>query len=165
MPYFSWSYSFSHFVFHGELMQIAIISVGNEGHMIAIWDNRLSIGNAAIDGEHRLVLNLLNELEVAFAVTAPAVVVEKALEALVNAVDRHFARNESRAEGPMGRHVAFSAKVHRLLRQWRDGDRQCIDRRVLLDLGRRWIDHMGCREAPCVPKRPKHGTLGQSAVI
>ncbi|RAU22877.1 hypothetical protein CU669_05700 [Paramagnetospirillum kuznetsovii] len=123
--------------------------------MIAIWDNRLSVGDAAIDAEHRLVLNLLNELDVAFAVNAPPVVVEKALEALVRAVDRHFARDADEPVGPVGRHLAFATKVARLLDNWRQGDHRAIDRRSLLDLGRRWIDHMGYRESPGVPARSR----------
>ncbi|TAN80066.1 MAG: hypothetical protein EPN20_00160 [Magnetospirillum sp.] len=120
--------------------------------MIATWDNRLSIGDAAIDSEHRLVLNLLNELDVAFAVTAPAEVVQKALEALVRAVDRHFARNGLTAVGPaghrIGEHAALAAKVHRLLEDWRDGTLEGVEHRTLMTLGRRWIDHMGRHEAP-----------------
>jgi hemerythrin len=113
--------------------------------MIAIWDNRLSVGEAAIDAEHRLVLNLLNELDVAFSVKAPAKVVEKAMESLVRAVERHFARDAA-TYGPVGRHEAYLAKVRRLLDAWRSGDHRAVDRRTLMDLARRWIDHIGRRE-------------------
>ena len=120
--------------------------------MIAIWDNRLSTGNTAIDAEHRLVLNLLNELNVAFTVQVPRVVIQKALETLVRAVDRHFARDGLPTVGtgrdsPIRDHAAFSVAVHRLLNDWRDGTLQTIDRRTLVSLGSRWIDHMGRREA------------------
>ncbi|OAN46652.1 hypothetical protein A6A04_05955 [Paramagnetospirillum marisnigri] len=114
--------------------------------MIAIWDNRLSVGDAGIDAEHRLVLNLLNELDVVFAVAAPRVVVEKALEALVRAVSRHFARDAS-ADGPVRTHMAYQARVERLLRDWHSGELPVIDRSTLLSLGRGWIDHIGRREA------------------
>lgn len=114
--------------------------------MIAIWDNRLAIGDAAIDAEHRHVLNLLNELDVALSVKAPEVVVEKALETLVKTVERHFARDRRRGLGPPAVHAAFTAKVQRLLADWRAGDHRAVDHRVLLGLGRRWLDHMGRSE-------------------
>ncbi len=119
--------------------------------MIAIWDNRLSTGDDAIDAEHRLVLSLLNELHVAFTVKAPRVVVQKALEALVRAVDHHFARTDLASVGSderhaIGEHAAFAVTVHRLLEDWRSGTLQAIDRRTLMHLGGRWIDHMGRHE-------------------
>ncbi|MDO8608471.1 MAG: hypothetical protein Q7R40_18220 [Phaeospirillum sp.] len=128
--------------------------------MIVIWDKRLSTGDAAIDAEHRLVFDLLNELDVACAVTAPAVVVQKTLEALARTVDRHFGRN-----GPsehMGGHAALASKVHRLLADWQGGIIQEIDRRTLMNLGRCWIDHMGRREciAPAPGYRPNSSSSG-----
>ena len=113
--------------------------------MIAIWDNRLAIGDTAIDAEHRMVLNLLNELHVAFTVRVPKVVVLRALETLTRTVDRHFARDGFRDTG-ISEHAAFSAMVHRLLADWRSGEIQEIDRRTLMNLANRWIDHMGRRE-------------------
>lgn len=127
--------------------------------MIAIWDNRLSTGNAAIDAEHRLVLNLLNELHVAFTVNAPAVVVGMALDSLVRAVDRHFARDGlsavgSEPDGPIREHAAITATVHRLLADWRSGAIRVIHRRSLMNLASRWIAHMGRHETRSAPARP-----------
>lgn len=119
--------------------------------MIATWDNRLAIGDTAIDAEHRMVLNLLNELHVAFTVRAPRVVVQRALETLSRTVDRHFAR-DGLTESRYGEHEAFAAMIHRLLADWRDGEIQEIDRRTLMNLAHRWIDHMGRRETPA--RRP-----------
>ncbi|CAA7612425.1 hypothetical protein [Magnetospirillum sp. SS-4] len=114
--------------------------------MIAIWDNRLSSGNSIIDAEHRLVLDLLNELDVAFAVGAPDEVVERALDALVRGIGRHFARDGQSPSGRVAEHAAIAACAHRLLHDWRAGTARAIDRRTLLNLSRRWIDHMGRRE-------------------
>lgn len=124
-----------------------------DGCMIAIWEQRLSTGDKVIDAEHRLVLNLLNELSVALTVNAPAVVVQKALEALVRAIDRHFARDGLTAVGsveraPIGEHAALAAKAHRLLADWQSGTVTKLERRSLLSLGQRWIGHMGRHEAP-----------------
>ena len=133
------------------------------GTMIAIWDSRLSTGDAAIDAEHRLVLNLLNELHIAFTVKAPRVVVQKALEALVGAAERHFSRtgpvfgspaNRAEPGAVIGEHAAFAATVHHLLADWRAGSLQAIDRRTLMNLGRRWISHMGRHETFTRQARP-----------
>lgn len=111
--------------------------------MIAIWDAHLSVGDPLLDAEHRRVVALLNELGVALAVGAPALVVEKALETLVRTIDTHFARDERM----VGEHVALSASAHRLLEEWRHGRREVLDRRALVGLAGRWIAHMGRREA------------------
>jgi hypothetical protein len=116
------------------------------GIMIAIWENRLSTGNSIIDAEHRQVLNLLNELDVAFAVGAPGVVVERALDTLVRAIERHFARDGLPASRRGGDHAAIASTARKLLQDWRDGAIHSIDRRTLLNLGRRWICHIGRRE-------------------
>ncbi|MBV5325996.1 MAG: hypothetical protein J0626_12465 [Rhodospirillaceae bacterium] len=113
--------------------------------MIATWDNRLMTGDRAIDAEHRVVLNLLNELHVASTVRAPMVVVQKALESMTGIVDRHFARC---GPSPGGDHTAFAAAVHRLAADWRSGAIRDLDRRTLMNLARRWIDHIGRHEAP-----------------
>jgi hypothetical protein len=115
------------------------------GSMIAIWDHRLAMGNSAIDAEHRLVLNLLNELAVAASVDAPRLVVEKALETLVRITDRHFARD---GQVRVPNHVAFAQAVHRLLDDWRNRRLARLDRRALLRLGQRWLGHMGRHETP-----------------
>lgn len=113
--------------------------------MIAIWDNRLSMGDHAIDAEHRLVLNLLNELAVALSVNAPRLVVEKALESMARATDRHFARDGSQR---VADHMAFAQTVHRLLADWRAGRQDVLNRSTLLRLGQRWLAHMGRHETP-----------------
>ena len=94
-----------------------------------------------------MVLNLLNELHVAFTVRVPKVVVLRALETLARTVDRHFSRDDL-AGARHTDHAAFVAMVHRLLADWRDGSIQQIDRRTLMALARRWIDHMGRHERP-----------------
>lgn len=110
--------------------------------MIAIWDAHLSVGDALLDAEHRRVVAILNELAVALSVRAPAVVVEKALEALVRTIEEHFARDKR----TVGEHAALSASARRLLEEWRHGRRDVVDRRALVGLAGRWIGHMGRRE-------------------
>ncbi|CAA7624526.1 conserved hypothetical protein [Candidatus Terasakiella magnetica] len=111
--------------------------------MIVIWDNRLSVGDVVLDAEHRRVVSLLNELDVALTVNAPAVVVEKALEALTRAIDSHFQRDAE--TGRVGEHAALAARAHRLLQDWRCGN-HVVDRRSLMTLGQRWVSHIGRRE-------------------
>ena len=74
-----------------------------------------------------------------------AAVVQKALESMTGIVDRHFARC---GPSPGGDHTAFAATVHRLAADWRSGTIQDLDRRTLMNLARRWIDHIGRHEAP-----------------
>ncbi|EME70565.1 hypothetical protein H261_07358 [Paramagnetospirillum caucaseum] len=110
--------------------------------MIAIWDTRFSVGNALADAEHRQVISVLNEIDVARTVGAPPEVVEKALETLARTIDAHFARDDT----PRSEHLALSASARRLLDSWRNGAPGALERRVLVNLARRWIDHMGRHE-------------------
>ncbi|MEO0036005.1 MAG: hypothetical protein RLZZ501_2028 [Pseudomonadota bacterium] len=114
--------------------------------MIAIWDGSLSVGDVTLDAEHRLVVDLLNELDVALAVGAPFAVVEMALDALGRTVAGHFAR--SAGPHPPGEHDRILGRVRQVQQAWLLGQRQRVDRRALLDLGRRWIAHIGRHEPP-----------------
>lgn len=111
--------------------------------MIAIWDARFSVGNALADAEHRQVISILNEIDVARSVGAPPEVMGKALETLVRAIDAHFAHDPA----PRGDHLAIAASARRLLESWKDGLPNALERRVLVNLARRWINHMGRRES------------------
>lgn len=111
--------------------------------MIAIWDSRFSVGNALADAEHRQVISILNEVEVARSVGAPPEVIGMALESLVRTIDAHFARDRS----PCGEHNAIAASAHRIRASWQAGACNTLDRRTLVNLARRWIDHMGRRES------------------
>ncbi|WP_148207269.1 hypothetical protein [Paramagnetospirillum magneticum] len=117
--------------------------------MIAIWDNRYSVGHARVDAEHRQVISLLNEIDVARSVGAPPVVVEMALETLLRTIVAHFARDEV----PQGDHMAIIASARRLLDGWRGGKPEALERRALVNLARRWIGHMGRREASLPSQR------------
>jgi len=117
--------------------------------MIAIWDASLSVGDGTIDGEHRLVMNLLNELDVALAVGAPFAVIDKALEALDRGVARHFARSAQPV--PAAEHAYIQTWVRDLRLAWGGGQRERVNRRALMDLGRRWIAHIGRNEPPRRP--------------
>jgi hypothetical protein len=110
--------------------------------MIAIWDSRFSVGNALADAEHRQVISILNEIHVACSVGAPPEVIEMALESLVRNIDAHFARDTA----PCGEHGAIAASAHRIRASWQAGAHNALGRRTLVNLARRWIDHMGRRE-------------------
>ncbi|WP_096703918.1 hypothetical protein [Magnetospirillum sp. 15-1] len=111
--------------------------------MIAIWDARFSVGNVQADAEHRQVISILNEIDVARSVGAPPEVVEQALETLVRTIVIHFAHDEA----PRSDHMAIIASARRLLDSWRNGTPGALERRVLVNLARRWINHMGRRES------------------
>ncbi|MBI3446544.1 MAG: hypothetical protein HY055_14600 [Magnetospirillum sp.] len=113
--------------------------------MIAIWDKRLSVGDSVLDAEHRQVISLLNEIAVASSVGAPAIIIQKALESLSRAIDRHFARDEY----PHGEHAAIAALARRLC----EAGPPTADRRALMNLARRWLDHMGRREPDITQQR------------
>lgn len=112
--------------------------------MIAIWEASLSVGDGAVDGEHRLVMNLLNELDVALTVKAPFTVIDKALEALDRGVTRHFAR--SATPTPTREHAYIQSRVRQLRLAWSTGQPGGLDRPALMEVGRRWIAHIGRSE-------------------
>jgi len=112
--------------------------------MIAIWEAGLSVGDGAVDDEHRLVVNLLNELDVALTVKAPFTVIDKALEALDRGVTRHFAR--SAAPIPAREHAYIQSRVRQLRIAWSTGQHDGLNRPALMEVGRRWIAHIGRSE-------------------
>ncbi len=117
--------------------------------MIAIWDSRFSVGNALADAEHRQVISILNEIDVARSVGAPSEVVGMALESLVRNISAHFVRDKS----PCGEHTAIAVAAHRIRASWQAGAGNALERRTLVNLARRWIDHMGRRENVHTPHR------------
>jgi len=110
--------------------------------MIAIWDQRLSVGDGSIDAEHRQVINLLNEIDVALTVQAPREVIERAIEALVVAIERHFSVHGTFLTGE---EMTLLTSARRLFAEWREGRRLTLDRRVLTHMAARWVGHMGRR--------------------
>ncbi|KIL97385.1 hypothetical protein CCC_00446 [Paramagnetospirillum magnetotacticum MS-1] len=117
--------------------------------MIAIWDNRYTVGNALADAEHRQVISLLNEIDVARSVGAPPEVIGKALETLVRSIESHFAGDQP----PQREHAAIIMSARRLLTSWQSRAPGAIERRALINLARRWFDHMGRNERVMTSQR------------
>jgi len=112
--------------------------------MIAVWHERLSVGDRLIDAEHRRVINLLNEIDVAVRVGAPGAVIEQALRRVVRHIDDHF-----HADGEHGPPAHSMIRLHarRLLDDWRAGHTGDINRRRLRRLADSWIGHFGRYES------------------
>jgi hypothetical protein len=117
--------------------------------MIAIWDPRYSVGNALADAEHRQVISILNEIDVARSVGAPRIVVKMALETLVRTIESHFTRDRE----PQGDHLAIASAARRLLDAWHENSHAALERRILVNLAQRWIAHIGRRQGTLPAQR------------
>jgi hemerythrin-like metal-binding protein len=119
--------------------------------MIVQWREQFAHGRAAIDADHRMVVDMINELDVALAVASPPEVVGRALDVLAQRIAEHFRRED--AELPAGDgaqlparpndHQEILARACRLRDDWRQGACTDFDRGQLLALARWWVSHIG----------------------
>lgn len=120
--------------------------------MIVQWREQFAHGSAAIDTDHRVVIDMINDLDVAIAVASPPEVVARVLDAMAERIADHLRREDGAAAAGGGREIL--ARVCQLRDDWRRGTRTRLDRGQLVALGRRWVSHIdavgtgSCLSAP-----------------
>ena len=118
--------------------------------MIVEWEECEVTGIARVDADNRMVVALVNELEVALAVDSPAEVMAATFDALIRQVDEHFGREEAafaglaamRADGHAAEHRAIAALTRELKAAWRAGGPGALDDQALRRFARAWLHHI-----------------------
>jgi hemerythrin len=118
--------------------------------MIIEWKSSFSSGHPLIDSDHRMVIDLLNELDVALAVVAPPEVITTALRTLERRIDEHFQREELHfhalpqddAQHHSTEHADLRNRIAVLLDDWQNGSGAQLDRSQLLSLAHWWTAHI-----------------------
>ncbi|MBC7906235.1 MAG: hypothetical protein H7Y60_05745 [Rhodospirillaceae bacterium] len=116
--------------------------------MLVHWHEDFEVGHAQSDGEHRHVVDLLNELDLCLASGAVAAVVDRALGRLVAAVEMHFRHEEIESIDAVhqAEHDELLGRVLQLHDDWRAGVRM-LDRQILINLARWWLTHVRAHDA------------------
>lgn len=110
------------------------------------WDQSYSVGSAMLDSDHRILLNLLNQLHDATDTGQSRDVVTSVLSVLAEYTEHHFRREElvMTQIGFPGRdehertHRALEATVRDIHRRWQDGERQALGEDTLEFL-KKWL--------------------------
>ncbi|MGE4280595.1 MAG: bacteriohemerythrin [Magnetospirillum sp.] len=118
--------------------------------VILAWDEAYSVGSAMIDSDHRILINLVNQLHDAMETGQSRDVLGSVLNVLTEYVEHHFHREELLMErigyperiNHVQNHRELEAKVRAIRDCWLAGDRQVLDDEVLGFL-KRWLsDHI-----------------------
>lgn len=115
--------------------------------MVAMaWNQAYSVGNAMLDSDHQILLNLLVQLEDATETGQSRQVVGSVLGVLAEYTEHHFRREEQvmaqigypgRAEHECA-HRELEGRVRQIRDRWQSGERQALDQDVLAFL-KKWL--------------------------
>jgi hemerythrin-like metal-binding protein len=113
---------------------------------LAAWDETYSVGNALLDADHRIILDLLNQLHDAADTDQSRIVVGSILNVLVEYTEHHFRREEvlmalagyPRTDEHVASHRRLEARVGTIRSLWAAGDRQALNEEVL-SLLKKWL--------------------------
>lgn len=110
------------------------------------WSDGYSVGNAMLDSDHRILLNLLNQLHDATETGQSREVVASVLNVLAEYTEHHFRREElvmaqigypHRAEHERT-HRALEERVAAIRDRWQSGERQALGEDTL-DFLKKWL--------------------------
>lgn len=118
--------------------------------VILAWDEAYSVGSAMIDSDHRILINLVNQLHDAMETGQSRDVLGSVLNVLTEYVEHHFHREELLMERigyperatHVRNHRELEAKVRAVRDRWLSGDHQVLDDEVLGFLKRWLADHI-----------------------
>ena len=99
------------------------------------WSDSMSVGNGAIDGDHKAFLGLVNILSEVQSLDARELVMESALLILQEYVMGHFLREEKalakvgypRLSGHIHKHVQFRARVQAIAALYNKGTKSAVE--------------------------------------
>lgn len=114
------------------------------------WSEAYGVGNAMLDSDHRILINLLNQLHDAAETGQSREVVGTVVNVLAEYTEHHFRREEGllaaagypRLEEHRAAHRELEDKVRALRDRWLGGDRSALDEEVLLMLKKWLTDHI-----------------------
>ncbi len=114
------------------------------------WDQSFSVGNAVLDGDHRILLTLVNQLVDAADTGQSREVVGSIVNALAEYFEQHFRREEAMfrrggfpdAEEHVRQHHVLEERMRDTRERWRAGDREALREDVLAFLKKWLTDHI-----------------------
>ena len=113
---------------------------------ILAWSETYSVGSAMIDSDHRILINLINQLHDAVETGQSRDVLGSVLNVLTEYVEHHFHREEllmghigyPEREAHTASHRDLEARVRAVRDRWMAGERQVLDDEVMAFL-KRWL--------------------------
>lgn len=110
------------------------------------WSDAYAVGNAMLDSDHRILINLLNQLQDATETGQSRAVVGTVVNVLVEYTEHHFRREEAvmEAAGYPGleahraAHRALEERARDIRDRWNAGDRSVLDEEVMTFL-KKWL--------------------------
>ena len=110
------------------------------------WNESFSVGNVVLDGDHRILITLINQLLDATDTGQSREVVGSILNALSEYVEQHFRREEGmflrggfpEAEAHIRLHRALEDRLSDARDRWRKGEREAL-REDVLTLLKKWL--------------------------
>lgn len=117
---------------------------------ILAWSETYSVGNAMIDSDHRILINLINQLHDATETGQSRDVVGSVVNVLAEYVEHHFHREEllmaqigyPEREQHSQSHRDLERRVRDIRDRWMAGNRQVLDDDVMIFLKRWLTDHI-----------------------
>jgi len=114
------------------------------------WNEAFSVGNAMLDSDHRILLNLLNQLHDAIDTGQSREVVGTVINVLAEYAEHHFRREEEMMAAAgypdlaahREQHQALEARVRELRDRWHAGERRVLDEDVVSVLKKWLTDHI-----------------------
>ncbi|NFV81218.1 bacteriohemerythrin [Magnetospirillum aberrantis] len=110
------------------------------------WNEMYSVGHAMLDSDHRILINLLNQLHDAAETGQSREVVGTVVNVLAEYTEHHFRREEALMaaagypglEAHRAAHRDLEAKVRDLRDRWNAGDRSVVEEDVL-EMLKKWL--------------------------
>lgn len=114
------------------------------------WKDSFSVGNALLDADHYILVNLLNQLDDALDTGQSREVVGSVINVLAEYVEHHFRREEALLTqagypdlvGHQASHRALEAQVRDIRDRWLAGERKVLGDEVLAFLKKWLTDHI-----------------------
>ncbi|MGE5503084.1 MAG: bacteriohemerythrin [Actinomycetota bacterium] len=136
----------------------------------AAWTEAMAVGDAALDSDHRIIINLLNQLHDAMETGQSRDVLGSVVKVLAEYTEHHFAREEAAMaacgypdmESHRREHQALCTKVREIHERYLAGERTALDESVVRLL-RKWLtDHIQVTDKSYRPWVEQPGASGGS---
>jgi len=117
---------------------------------LMVWDESFDVGHAALDSDHRILVNLLNQLQDAMETGQSRQVVGSVINVLAEYTEHHFRREEAmlaqagypRIDAHLALHRQLEERVRDIRDRWTAGDRTALGDEVLGFLKKWLTDHI-----------------------
>lgn len=114
------------------------------------WSEAYGVGNAMLDSDHRILVNLINQLHDATETGQSHEVVGTVINVLAEYTEHHFRREEALMDSAgypelaahQSTHRALEARMREIRERWNAGQRSVLDEEVLAFLKKWLTDHI-----------------------